>query len=369
MKKILIVGCGLTGATIARILAENGYTDITIMEKRNHIAGNCYDYIDEKTNIRVNKYGAHIFHTNDSEVFDFTARFTDWIPYFHKVKAKCNDIYVPIPVNIDTVNNIFNININTEEEMLTWMKSQQVMYEHIKNSEEMAKSRVGETLYNLLFKEYTKKQWNKYPEELDSSVLKRIPVRYDFNENYFSDIYQCIPKNGYTAMVHNMINHPYIHIQLNCDFFNVINKNSYSTIFYTGPIDTYFHDIGLPSLEYRSINFIHEYVENTYQPYAVVNYPSKDIPYTRSVEYKHFPNQSIDITNSIVVHEKTTDIGEPYYPVPNKRNMDLFEKYQEKACNISNVIFIGRLASYKYINMDQAIRYAMDEAFAFLEKN
>jgi UDP-galactopyranose mutase len=363
-KPILIVGAGITGATIARKLAENGYKQITVIDKRDHVAGNCYDYVDEKTNILVNKYGAHIFHTNDEEVMRFMRQFSQWVEYKHYVRARVGDKLVPVPVNIDTVNTLFNTNITTEEEMKKWLEKNQLKFESIENSEQMALSRVGDKLYDLLIKYYTKKQWDKFPVELDASVLSRIPVRTDFYDGYFTDKYQGLPANGYTRVIEKMLMHPKITVKLNTDFFE-IDQSQYSTIFYTGPIDHYFSNCGLPTLEYRSIEFTTELYSDTYQSCPVVNYPSEDIPYTRTVEYKHFPNQK-NTTGTIVVHEKTTSNGEPYYPVPNERNKNLYEKYRNLAETIPNVRFVGRLASYKYLNMDQAIRLALDNVNEFI---
>jgi UDP-galactopyranose mutase len=371
MFQILIVGAGLTGSTLARMLVEH-HTNIhvKIIDKRNHIAGNCYDFIDPVSNIRINQYGAHIFHTNDEAVFIFLSRFTDWIPYHHTVKAKVgkngDTKYVSVPVNIDTVNALCDTSIQTEKEMQEWLKTYQKVYPEITNSEEMALSRVGEKLYETLFKYYTLKQWDKYPHELDPSVLSRIPVRTNFDQGYFSDSFQVLPKEGYTEMVRKMLFHPRIQISLNTDFFKM-NSMVYDHIFYTGPIDHYFSHLGYPKLEYRSIEFYTEYFsdQTEYQPFVVVNYPEPDIEYTRSVEYRHFPNQFTEIQGTIVVHEKTTDDGEPYYPVPTQRNRDLYAKYQNQAEKESKVEFVGRLASYKYLNMDQAVRLAMDTANRF----
>jgi UDP-galactopyranose mutase len=370
---ILVVGAGLTGSTLARVLVEKEPNlNIKVIDKRSHIAGNCYDSIDPISNIRISHYGAHIFHTNDEAVFSFLSRFTDWIPYNHMVKAKIskhdeNVKYVPVPVNIDTVNTLCNVFIQNENEMEEWLRAHQNVYPEITNSEETALSRVGETLYETLFKYYTLKQWNKYPHELDPSVLSRIPVRTNFDQGYFSDTYQALPREGYTEMVQKMLSHPRIQLSLNTDFFQ-LDTTDYDYIFYTGPIDHYFSHLGYPKLEYRSIQFHAEYFSNqdTYQPFAVVNYPGLDIKYTRTVEYRHFPNQSTKkLHGTIVVHEQTTDEGEPYYPVPSQRNKDLYAKYQVHAEKENRVQFVGRLASYKYLNMDQAVRLAMDTANRF----
>jgi UDP-galactopyranose mutase len=232
----------------------------------------------------------------------------------------------------------------------------------------VAKSRVGETLYDKLFKNYTFKQWNKYPNELDKSVLERIPVRYNFDNRYFNDKYQGLPENGYTNFINNMLNHQNITIKLNTDFFEYKKENDinqFDAIIYTGPIDNYFNN--LPKLEYRSINFEKKIIKNMnyFQINSVINYPSMDVSYTRIVEYKYFLNQKSNDT--IIVHETTTDKGEPFYPVPNTKNLELYEVYKKLALEEEkkNVFFLGRLANYKYINMDQAI----ENSLFFFNKN
>jgi UDP-galactopyranose mutase len=361
---LLIVGAGITGATIAeRCSSELGWR-VLVIDKRDHIGGNVYDYIDPESGIRVSQYGAHIFHTNDEDVWGYVQRFSDWSRWDHKVLALVDGKYVPIPANIETVNALFNMSLKSEEEMAAWLKEQQIPCETPVNGQEIALSRVGPTLYDALFKHYTKKQWNKFPEELDASVLARIPVRTNNDCRYFTDKYQALPTNGYTAFVKTMLASPRIDIRLGTDFADVGNLGiRYKRLVYTGPIDAYFKDAGLPTLEYRSIRFHYETLPTAgfHQPVSVVNYPSPDIPYTRTVEYKHFLNQRSD--NTIIVHETTTDDGDPYYPVPNAENQALYEKYRELAEEeerTKGVGFVGRLASYKYFNMDQAIRAALD---------
>ena len=361
---VIIIGCGLSGIVIAERFASLQNKKILIIDKRNHIGGNCYDYYDEETNILMNKYGAHLFHTNDEEVFKYINKFSKWNKWEHKVLGLIDDKYVPIPANITTVNEIFNLNIKTKKEMDKWLSENQVKYDKIINSEEMAKSRVGETLYEKIFKHYTYKQWKKYPDELAPEVLARIPVRNSFDDRYFSDKYQVLPEKGYTAFFQSILDKykKNIDVKLNCDFFDIKDKITKDHIvIYTGPIDAYFADKGLPKLEYRSIDFHIERKMNTesYQPYSVVNYPSADTPYTRCVEYKHFLNQKSDHT--VYVKETTTDTGEPYYPVLNDKNKELYAKYQKMAeKEEKNIHFIGRLASYKYFNMDQAIKNSLD---------
>ena len=362
----LIVGCGLSGATVAERIASCLNEKVIIIDKRPHIGGNCYDYIEENTKIRINKYGAHLFHTNNKKVWEYVNQFSEWVRWEHKVISNVDDKFVSIPVNITTVNELCGENLQTTEEMDEWLKKNQIKYDKIENSEQMAKSRIGEELYNKLVKNYTFKQWNKYPEELDPSVLARIPIRNNFDTRYFSDKYQALPKNGYTSFIRNMINHKNIISLVNTSYEDL--KNNYPsymkdikyTIF-TGPIDEYFKDCKLEKLEYRSIDFNKYIYRNTnfFQPNSVVNYPNTE-DFTRIVEYKHFLNQKSKDT--IIVTEKTKDIGEPYYPVPNKKNLELYEKYKQLAIDEekNNVYFLGRLANYKYFNMDAAIENALN---------
>lgn len=355
----LVVGCGLSGVTIAERIATVWKEPVTIIEKRDHIGGNCYDYIDEPTEILISKYGAHLFHTNSERVWKYVTSFDDWVRWEHKVLARVDDRLVSMPVNITTVNELTGENLQTEEEMNEWLKNNQVKYEKIENSEQMAKSRIGETLYKKLVKEYTFKQWNRYPEELDASVLARIPIRNNFDTRYFSDKYQALPKDGYTSFIAKILDNPLITVKLNTDF-NKFDTRFYKKIFYTGPIDAYFQNM-YESLEYRSIDFKVQrmYDIGYFQPNSVVNYPQNDIDYTRIVEYKHFLHQRSPHT--VIVSETTNDNSKfPYYPIPNERNKKLYEKYKELALLEKDVYFIGRLANYKYFNMDQAILNALE---------
>ena len=359
----LIVGCGLSGAVLAERIANVLHKPVLIIEKRDHIAGNCYDYVDEETGILCNKYGAHLFHTDNERVWNYINMFSNWVRWEHEVKSYVDGKYVPMPINITTVNMLCNQNIKTEEEMKIWMMENQIKSDTIENSEEMALSRIGDTLYNKMVKDYTFKQWSKYPKDLDASVLERIPVRLNFDTRYFSDKYQALPDKGYTHFVAQMLTNDLIKCQFNTDFHEFRLKNDLScfeTIIYTGPIDAYFDYTEMEKLEYRSIEFIKETHKNTryYQQNSVINYPENKLPYTRIVEYKHFGNQVSDHT--IIFKEISKDSGDPYYPVPTKRNRALYEKYRELADKEDNVYFVGRLANYKYFNMDEAIQNALD---------
>mmetsp|Transcript_7125 Transcript_7125/g.13162 ORF Transcript_7125/g.13162 Transcript_7125/m.13162 type:complete len:439 (+) Transcript_7125:145-1461(+) len=358
---VIIVGCGLSGGVIARRLAEEEKKRVLVIEKRRHIGGNCYDYVDSDTGILMNMYGAHLFHTNSKRVFDFINRFGKWVRWEHEVVGNIDGQLCPIPPNITTVNKVCGEQIQTVEEMNKWLQSQQCKYKEIKNGEQMAKSRVGPVLYEKIFKHYTFKQWKKYPQELDKSILARIPCRNNFDTRYFGDKYQVLPKDGYTSFFVDLLEHKNIDVRLNTDFFDL--KKDIPTdklIVYTGPVDLYFASQGHERLEYRSINFhIERYLNyGFYQANSVVNYPGKEVEFTRIVEYKHFLNQKSPHT--VIVKETTTDKGDPYYPVLNERNMELFSKYKKLADAEKNVHFVGRLANYKYFNMDAAILNSLE---------
>jgi UDP-galactopyranose mutase len=361
MTDYVIVGCGLSGVVLAERIANVLGKRVLILEKRDHIGGNCYDYVDDETGIRLNKYGAHLFHTNNKEVWDYINRFDEWERWEHKVLSKVDNKYVSIPVNITTINELCGEHLENDTDVEEWLSHNQVHYDNITNSEEMAKSRIGETLYNKMVKDYTFKQWNKYPAELDKAILARIPVRPNFDTRYFADKYQALPKHGYTHFFEQVLDNPLIEVKLNTCYFEYRKNNNLvdKKIIYTGPIDSYYASAGLEKLDYRSIDFNITRHKNTpfFQPNSVVNYPEKDVTFTRIVEYKHFLNQQSDHT--ITVSETTNDIGEPYYPVLNKKNMELYEKYKEMSMKDKDIMFVGRLANYKYFNMDEAILNAL----------
>ena len=354
----------LTGATIAERIANILNKQVVIIDKRDHIGGNCYDYIDNETGILVCKYGAHIYRSNNVLIWEYINKFSNWIRWEHKVLSFVDNKFVSVPVNITTINELCDEMIQTSEDLNQWLANNQIKYDVIENSEQMCKSRVGNILYEKLFKNYTYKQWNKYPEELDASVLKNIPIRKSFDTRYFDHKYQALPEKGYTEFIKNMLTNTNIDIKLNMTydkFKNINDISKFEGIIFTGPIDDYFKDRGLEKLEYRSLIFdIQRYKNmNYYQPNSVINYPELNVPFTRIVEYKHFLNQQS--CDTIIVSETSSDIGDPYYPVPNKRNLDLYNNYKllaEKE-ETNNIYFVGRLANYKYFNMDQAIENAL----------
>jgi UDP-galactopyranose mutase len=376
---LLIVGAGLSGAVIAeRCSKELGMTSLMI-DSRDHIGGNCYDFVEEH-GIRVSKYGAHLFHTKYERVWEYVNRFSQWMPYDHRVRGRVPDRngvkrLVPIPPVQATVNALFGENIQSEEEMQAWYDKKRVPCSGEKpaNSEEASLSRVGAELYEAIFKHYTKKQWDKYPSELDASVMLRLPCRTSTDERYFGDDWQALPLRGYTRIFENMLlDDPNITVRLGVDYFKAREDKTlpeYGMLVYTGPIDSYFAQLGMPKLEYRSLRFEEEYVEEPKQGYfqeaMVVNYPSPDVNFTRIVEYKHVPNQTEavkagKVPGTLIAREYSSAEGDPYYPVPNPENTALYEKYRALAEKEENVCFVGRLASYKYFNMDQAILNALE---------
>ena len=356
---IVVVGAGISGATIAERYAAAG-KKVLVVEKRNHIGGNCFDYYNEH-GILVSKYGAHLFHTNHEKVWKYISGFTEWYPYEHRVLASVDGQLVPVPINITTVNKLFDLSIANEEEMKKWLEANTTPVKNPRNSEEAGLSAVGPVLYEKIFRNYTKKQWDKYPAELDASVLNRIPVRHNFDDRYFTDEYQFLPKGGYTKLFENMLNHPNITVAVNTDYFDVIKEiEKPEKTFYTGPIDRFF-DFRFSrerKLEYRSIKFVFEtHPVEYYQQNSVINFPNEEA-YTRIVEYKHFTKQVHPFTT--ISKEYTVDEGEPYYPVPNPANRAIYECYRKETEKLSDIHFVGRLANYKYFNMDEAIKNALD---------
>lgn len=367
---VIIVGTGLSGAVMAERFAEKN-KHVLIIDKRPHIGGNCYDFIDKETGILCNKYGPHFFHTNNEEVWNYVQKFSEWVPYEHRVLAKVDDKLVPVPVNITTVNRLFNKEIKTKEEMDAWLQVNQIPNANITNGKEMALSLVGTELYEKLYKNYTFKQWGLYPEDLKPEITARIPVRNSFDDRYFTDKFQALPKRGYTEFIKNILKNPLITVLLNTDFANIKhNIEPNTTVIYTGPIDNYF--TGFPKLEYRSLNIVFERYKNTpqFQETAQINYPNLDEKFTRIIEFKHCLNQQSDHT--IISKEYSTDQGEPYYPILNEKNLTLFNNYKILAINETkekNVHYLGRLANYKYFNMDQAIHNSLayfEEHFSHL---
>ena len=368
----IIVGAGLSGAVLAEQLAREGRR-ILVLDKRDHIGGNVYDEIEPESGLRIAKYGAHIFHTNDEGVWDYVNRYGSWQRWDHRVLTRVGDRIVPVPANINTVNALFDANIATVAGMREWMAGEQQGSEsEALNSEQVALARVGPRLYHALFETYTFKQWGVPASALDPLVLQRIPLRDNFDDRYFSDKYQALPTEGYTALVSSFLAHPAIEVRTGVDFFDDREKWEAAAkwILYTGPVDTFFPHAGLARLEYRSILIEKQVIDcvGYAQVCAQLNYADDTTPFTRTVEYKHFLHQKSPTGKTVLVSERSTSSGEPYYPMPTQDNKDIFAAYQKLALeaearmSLPRVRFVGRLAQYKYINMDQAVRASIDAA-------
>jgi len=354
----LVVGAGFAGSVLAERLASQHGARVLIIDRRNHVGGNAYDEEDE-AGILYHKYGPHIFHTNSDAVVDYLSQFTEWRPYEHRVLASVRGQQVPIPINRTTLNMLFEANLGTDEEAAEYLASRAEPVDEIQTSEDVVINAVGEELYRLFFRGYTRKQWGLDPSELDKQVTSRIPTRTNTDDRYFSDTFQAMPLNGYTAMFERMLDHPRIERELGVDFRDIKDR-AYEIadhIIYTGPIDEYF-DFRFGKLPYRSLRFDHQTLEQEwFQPVAVVNYPSEDVPFTRISEYKHLTGQQHSRTS--ITYEYPSAEGDPYYPIPRPENQELFKKYEALADETGNVTFVGRLATYRYYNMDQIVGQAL----------
>ncbi len=350
----LIVGAGFAGSVLAERLAAGSDKKVLICDKRSHIGGNAYDHYNE-AGILVHKYGPHIFHTNSREVFEYLSRFTEWRPYQHRVRASVDGQIVPIPINLDTINSLYGLNL-TSFEVEEFFKKVAEPVERIRTSEDVVVSKVGRELYEKFFRNYTRKQWGLDPSELDASVTSRVPTRTNRDDRYFTDTYQAMPLHGFTRLFENMLDHPNIKIMLNCDYREIEKDIPFTEMIYTGPVDSYF-DYCYGKLPYRSLEFKHETHDTAvYQSAPVVNYPNEQL-YTRVTEFKYLTGQEHAKTS--IVFEFPKSQGDAYYPVPRKENAELYAKYKALADRTPKVNFVGRLATYKYYNMDQIVAQAL----------
>jgi UDP-galactopyranose mutase len=350
----LVVGAGFAGSVMAERLAAGSGRTVLVVDKRGHIGGNAYDEYDEH-GVLIHKYGPHIFHTNSREVFDYLSRFTEWRSYQHRVRAWVDGRLVPIPINLDTINELYGTAFDAFA-VQKFFESRAEPRDPVRTSEDVIVSKVGRELYEKFFRNYTRKQWGLDPSELDATVIGRIPVRTNRDDRYFTDTYQAMPRQGFTRMFGRMLSHPNIKVMLNTDYREIEGSIPYDQVVFTGPIDEYF-DFQFGRLPYRSLEFRFETLDvASHQPVAVVNYPN-DYPFTRITEIKHITGQ---------VHPKTTLVteypqasGDPYYPVPRPENAAMYRRYQELAAATEGVHFVGRLATYKYYNMDQVVAQAL----------
>jgi UDP-galactopyranose mutase len=354
----LVVGAGFAGSVLSERLASEHGARVLLIDRRPHVGGNAYDEKDA-AGILYHKYGPHIFHTNSEQVFEYLSQFTKWRPYEHRVRAYVRGQLVPIPINRTTLNALFDLDLKTDEEAADYLATRAEPIEEITTSEDVVINAVGRELYELFFRGYTRKQWGLDPSELDKQVTSRIPTRTNTDDRYFSDTFQAMPLNGYTAMFERMLDNPLIEKAVGTDFRDLKDEafEIADHIIYTGPIDEYF-DFRFGKLPYRSLKFDHQTLEQEqFQPVAVVNYPSEDVPFTRISEYKHLTGQTSPVTT--VTYEYPSAEGDPYYPIPRPENQELYKQYEALADATDNVTFVGRLATYRYYNMDQIVGQAL----------
>jgi len=354
----LIVGAGFAGSVLAERLASQHNARVLLIDRRPHIGGNAYDEPNE-AGILYHKYGPHIFHTNSDQVVEYLSQFTEWRPYEHRVRAVVRDKLVPIPINRTTLNELFGLSLQTDEEAADYLASRAEPVENIQTSEDVVVNAVGRELYELFFQGYTRKQWGLDPSELDKSVTSRIPTRTNTDDRYFTDTFQAMPKDGYTAMFRNMLDNPLIEVRTGVDFSDFKDRvhEIADHLIFTGPIDEYFeHRFG--KLPYRSLKFDHQTLEqDRFQETGTINYPAPDVPYTRISEYKHLTGQEAPVTT--VTYEYPSAEGDPYYPIPRPENQELFKRYEALGDETEGVTFVGRLATYRYYNMDQIVGQAL----------
>lgn len=356
----LVVGAGFAGTIMAERLASQCGQRVLVVDRREHIAGNAYDYVDER-GVLVHQYGPHIFHTNALKVVEYLDHFTDWRPYEHRVVAQVGDRRLPIPINRTTVNELYGLDLRTESEVEDFFAQRAEPVAHIRNSEDVVLAKVGRDLYETFFRGYTTKQWGLDPSELNASVCARIPTRTDTDDRYFTDVFQEMPADGYTAMFERMLDQPGIDVRLGTEYAAVRDEVEYVHTVYTGPIDAFFdHCFG--QLPYRSLEW--DFVGKSTPdgefvlPVASVNYPSLDVPYTRVTEFRHLSGQATHPASTLA-YEYPRSEGDPYYPVPRDDTRELYRRYEALALERHDVTFVGRLARYQYLNMDQVTAQAL----------
>lgn len=350
----LIVGAGFAGSVLAERIASQRNETVLVIDRRNHIGGNAYDRYDD-AGLLMHQYGPHIFHTNAQAIVDYLSKFTDWRPYEHRVLASVDNQLVPIPINLTTINRLYGLDLD-EAGAAAFLASRAEPVADIRTSEDVVVSQVGRELYEKFFRGYTRKQWGLDPSELDKSVTARVPTRTTTDDRYFTDAFQMMPLQGYTRMFERMLRHRNISLMLQTDFENVRRILPYKRLIYTGPVDEYFQ-YRYGALPYRSLRFEHVTLDRPWhQPVGVVNYPQTE-EYTRVTEYKHLTGQTHDKTT--LTYEYPSAQGDRYYPIPRPENQELYKRYEALARATAGVWFVGRLATYRYYNMDQVVGQAL----------
>ena len=357
---VLVVGAGMAGSVVAERLASAG-KQVLVMDRRDHIGGNCYDELDDH-GVLVHRYAGHIFHTNLKHVVAYLSRFTDWRPYEHRVRACVDGKLVPFPINQDTINMLYGLDLDGEGAK-RFLESVRETREPIRTSEDVVVNAVGWDLYEKFYRNYNRKHWGLDPSQLSASVAARIPVRTNRDDRYFEDEFQAMPLHGFTKLFERMLDHPNIDVQLNTSFQAIKKHVCPSHVVYTGAIDEYF-DYCYGKLPYRSLRIEHEHLPNTERllPVGTVNYPN-DYEFNRIAEFKHMTGQCHSGTT--IVRDYPTAEGDPYYPIPRRENEELYQKYKVLADRERNVTFVGRLAQYRYFNMDLVVDSALKAAVAF----
>lgn len=351
----LVVGAGFAGCTVAERVASQLGKRVLLVDKRSHIGGNAHDCYDQ-AGLLVHQYGPHIFHTNKRHVFTYLSQFIEWRPYQHRVLAYIDGQYVPFPINLDTINQLYGLRLASDQ-LEQFFERIRLPLREVRTAADVVLSRVGRDLYEKFFRGYTLKQWGLDPSQLDASVTQRIPVRTNRDPRYFSDRYQGIPKYGYSALFAKMTAHPRIHILLNTNYRSVVEEVKFSRLVYTGPIDEFFDHVH-GRLPYRSLRFEFETLPvETFQPAGTINYPN-DYDFTRITEFKHLTGQVHPYTT--IVREYPQAEGEPYYPIANEEGLEIYRKYAREAERLRSVWFVGRLASYRYYNMDDVVEAALE---------
>jgi UDP-galactopyranose mutase len=363
---VLVVGAGYAGAIMAERLASQRDMRVLVVDRRSHIGGNAHDYRDQH-GVLVHAYGPHIFHTKSQGVVDYLSRFTGWTPYEHRVVAEVDGKRVPVPINRTTINTLYGLDLTTDAEMEAFYAKRREPVEHVRTSEDTVVAKVGRDLYEKFFRGYTRKQWARDPSELHASVCGRIPVRTDTDDRYFTDWHQAMPSDGYTAMFERILSHPNIDVALNTSFADVRDELDHRHLVYTGPIDAFF-GYRFGRLPYRSLEWELRNEPTPdggfVLPAGSVNYPSEGVQHTRVTEFRRLTGQSPHPSSTLAVEFPRSE-GDPYYPIPRDDTRALYRRYEALANELDDVTFVGRLARYQYLNMDQVVGQALS-AFAKL---
>jgi UDP-galactopyranose mutase len=368
MKKFLVVGAGFSGAVLSNELVNQLECEIDVIDERSHIGGNCYTERDEETGVMVHTYGPHIFNTDKKEIWDYVNRFIEMVPYTNRVKAVYNGKVYSLPINLHTINQFFGKTFSPPEAMEFIASIADTTIEDPQNFEEQAMKFIGKDLYKAFFYGYTKKQWGCEPTELPAAILKRLPVRFNYNDNYYNNPLQGIPRNGFTEMFEKLLDHPSITVKLSTPYNTISDTATYDHVFFTGPLDQFFN-YKHGRLAYRTVYFERGVTNGDYQGNAVINYGNEEVPYTRVHEHKHFtPWENHEKTVYFKEYSKETAEGDvPYYPKRLAADRETLIKYRQEAEELTGVSFLGRLATYRYMDMHHVIGEALDFAKKFLE--